>query len=249
MPNQTTPVPENRPKNFKKRLIIKTVLITFLVLVSAAGLVYAGFWYGQKQTAEGAKKSLSPKKPSQTEEQVKEVPFGDEEFQNNEEYQKSMEEYEDEGCTGEDCSWITYKNEAKGFSFQYPSTVFLEKTDGVNLPLVFLDTKLIIIPEGYGGFLTPVEINVRGEKTYQEATENLSEDIFYPNTYQEEKLKTPLKGIRVSGTCQGFPCDGQEHHLIYLDGPKGLININYTPDSDRFPKSLFNKILTTFRFL
>jgi len=229
MPEKSLPK-DSPEKNYQKKLILKTVLLTFLVLFCAGALLYAGFWYGKRG------------------EQVKEIPFGDEDLETDEEYQKAMQEVTDEGPSGEESPWITYKNETHGFSFQYPSTVFLEKTDGVNLPLVYLDTKLIIFPEGYGGFLTPVEINARGEKTYQQATENLSEDIFYPGTYQEEKFKPPLKGIRVSGTCQGFPCDGQEYHLIYLDGLKGLININYTP-GEKFPKPLFNKILNSFRFL
>lgn len=237
-PNKKTASSDN------KKLILKTIFFTLLVLLTIGGLVYLGYLYGQKQAGKPAEKTS----PSPAQKQVKEVPFGDEDFETDEEYQKAMQEVTDEGPSGEESPWITYENKTHGFSFQYPSTVFIEETDGVNLPLLYLDTKLIIIPEGYGGFLTPVEINARGEKTYQEATANLSEDIFYPGTYEEEKLKSPLKGIRVSGTCQGFPCDGQEHHLIYLDGPKGLININYTP-GERFPKPLFNKILNAFRFL
>lgn len=247
----STSVPVGNNKLVNNKLILKIVLIILLFVFSSLVLLFFGYWYGfRKAQQTNLSKTAGEQETVQEKKSVQEVPHGDEDLETDEEYQRALEEYDDQGCTGESCSWMTYQDEIHGFSFQYPSTVFLEKTDGYNLPLVFLDTELIIIPEAYGGFLTPVEFNHRGDETFEEVLTRIkgNEDLFYPNTFKEEEFSSPVKGIRVSGVCQSFPCDGQKHHMVFLDGPRGLININFTP-TEQFTENLFDKILATVKFL
>jgi len=247
MPNLPKTPPDKKtssPNN--KKLIFSTILITLFVLLAGASLIYLGFWYGQRQ-AKIAKPEQKQEKtiPSpQSKKQPKEVPYGDEDLETDQEYQKSMQEYDDEGCTGEQCSWMTYSNQTYGFSFKYPSTVFLKETDGSNLPLIYLNTSLITIPEAYGGFLTPVEIRVDQEGTLDEK-EDSDKSMYYPNTYEEKTLPSGLKGIWTKGIMQGM-YDGEEIQEVILESSNGLIILNYLPNPD-FSYDLFEKILATFK--
>lgn len=221
--------------------ILKIILIVFLILAVAAGLVYLGYWWGLKKSAAPATKTRAGQ------EQIREVPYGDENFETDEDYQRAMRELTEEGPSGEESPWLTYTNEAHGFSFQYPVSVFLEETDGVNRPLVYLDTELIIIPPAYGGQLTPVEIRVPPliDNTRVEEEAASFRQILYPDA-QEKELKPPLKGVRVSGTCQGFPCEGEEYQQIIIESSKGLIVINHLPRHN-FNQALLDSILNTFK--
>ena len=226
--------------NDKKNLILKTVLITFLCLGLAASLVYLGFWYGQKQAvlppSKGKIKSLPPT----------EVPFGDEDLDTDAEYQRQMQELTNQGAKDETTSWTTYTNNPYGFAFKYPETVFLLETDGTHLPLVYLATYPIVIPEAYGGPLTPVEIRV-DQNTALSDQVAIAKDLYYPDTIKQVALKPPLKGVRISGTLQGM-LDGEYFEQLILDGPQGLILINYIPNDD-FTPALFNQILNNCKFL
>ncbi len=226
MPARKTPSVTKKQPLGKTQFFLITLFAFFLVLTTAAGLVYTGFWYGQKMTRK------------QVESQ--EVPFGDEDLETDKEYQEAMAEYRDEGCTGETCAWMTYTNDKYGFSFQYPSTVFLEETDGETYALVYLDTNLIIVPEVYGGFLTPIEIRFESNRTVSEKLKE-AEDLFYMDTLIQNSLPQPLKGVRIKGTMQGM-YDGEELEEVFVEASGGIIVVTYLPFSS-FPQDIFEKIL------
>ncbi len=209
----------------------KKLLIGLLILVIVSGLGYLTYSYGIKKAG------------------ISEVPYGDEFAQTDEGYQEAMRNVEDSGPSGEDSPWLTYSSEVHGFAFDYPVTVFVEVTDGVKLPLVYMDKELIIIPDGYGGYLTPVEIRTApliGEETVAERVANLK-GSFDQETYEEKELPRHLTGVWMSGMCEGFGCGGDQMENIVLEGPNGLVSIAYLPGG-KFEEDLFGRILATFRF-
>jgi hypothetical protein len=111
-------------KNSTQNIVLKTLLITFIVLVLAVGFVYFGYWYGNKIALQ--KQQTSTSKPVQERVKtspspiVKEVPFGDEDLDTDEEYQRQMQELTDESLKP-----LTQSQRVDGyhlsFTFSYPN--------------------------------------------------------------------------------------------------------------------------------
>lgn len=142
----------------------------------------------------------------------------------------------------------TYTNDVQGFAFDYSTTVQILETDGKNLPLVFLDTKPIVLPPGaYDGPLTPVEVRVpplSGEGTAAEQLP-IIRTSFNPATMKEEPITAGVaRGTRISGTYRDIP--GASAVVVLFDGRQGPVEFTYTP-SEQFPESLFNEMISTFR--
>lgn len=229
LPNPTTEIKQPRqPKDNTQ--IVKVALTILLILFASFGLIFVGFWYGQQSDKQ------------------KEVSEGDEFQETDPQWKKAMQEVTPD--PNEKLPLIPYRNDTHKFSFEYPSIVFLEPTDGVKLPLVYLDTQLIVLPQAYGGFLTPVEIRVPPLITSKTVTEQVIafKNSVYKNSYQEKVLPSSLKGVWARGKCEGFPCDGEVLEEVILAGPKGLVVINFLP-TETFSQNLFDQILATFQFL
>jgi hypothetical protein len=233
--------PASAPKKPINETALKLILAIFSLLTITGGAVYFGYRLAKQDKATPSPPTATPS--------LDNAARGDEFAEIDPDYQQAMREYTDQGPSGEESPWLTYTNETHQFSFQYPVTVFLEETEGTTLPLVYLDTKLIIVPPDYGSQLTPVEIRVPPlieETTVEERVENMKV-FFDEETYQEATPSAPLVGSRVSGTWQGFPFEGETFEEVILQGPRGLVIINFI-GSDEFTKELFDKIIATFKF-
>lgn len=230
----TDPIPTSN----KKSLILKTVLMTLFCLIIAAGLIFLGFWYGQRQVAPPPSPDAI-KNPLSTE-----VPFGDEDLDTDLEYQQQMQQLTDQGAQDKTASWSTYSNTTYGFAFKYPPPVYLKETSGENYAHLYLSQNEIYIPEVYGGLLTPVEIHIQeGATVAEKVTE--AQSNFYPDTLISESLPPSLQGTRIKGIMQGM-YEGETLQEVFIKISKGVLTITYFSPQD-FPLPLFEDILKTFR--
>lgn len=207
-----------------------TIIIIFSSITFAAALIFFGFWLGQNPQIF---KKVPPAPPTPA--QINEVPYGDENQDTDAQYQEAMNN-------------LTYRNETFGFSFIYPTSVYLQEgTDVARQPLLFVDTQPIVIPEVYGGPLTPVEISVPPLVPYKNTAEAITsfKRNNYKNSYQEKNLPANLGGIWMNGKMQGF-LDGTQNELLLLEGKNGLIQISFF-HNEKFSQELFDKIITSFK--
>lgn len=134
-------MPSQKPKNpvlpSNSPLIIKTVVITVVAVGFSLGMIYAGFMYGKKQTISknSAVQKISPVAPTDTKsttesETVRDVPYGDENQDTDEAYQKAMREYKDEGPYG----WKEFTTKDGKYSLKYPPDwILTDKSEYVDL--------------------------------------------------------------------------------------------------------------------
>ena len=214
---------------------LKLILTAFLVFFSVAALVYVGYWYGKGGN----------NLPGESE--------GDEFQETDPNWKKAMENITPDPNEDKILKYLPYRNEAYKFTFDFPPTkVFIEETDGKNTPIVYLDTKLIVVPESYDSMLTPVEIHVyQSGETIEELKKSMI-GSFYPDKYQEKALPGSLKGkgVRLEGTWKGYPFEDMKYEQVILQGPGAIMTIDYVPESfdNRFPQEYFDKIIDTFKF-
>lgn len=227
------------------RNIYKILFLTLLFFLIGGGVLFAGYWYAKNRSGTGVKE----RKQMQSAKDAKEVPFGDEDFDKDPQYQKAVRETTGTGKT--ENVLVTYINKAHKFSFRYPpAKVFLEETNGKNLPVVYLDTELIVIPKSYDGPLTPVEIRASPLVDYKSLEEAVSKSkgLFVANTVKETKLNAPLEGVRLSGRALYYGVDKGPYERALVKGETGIIVIDYIP-GENFPKALFDQIFSTFKVL
>jgi len=154
--------------------------------------------------------------------------------------------------SAETANWKTYTNKEHGFSFKYPEKVYIKATNEDNLPLVYLSTKPIEIPQAYGGALTEVEIrtsSLLSEKTAEERAENLKPTL-KTETIVEKKISIPTAGIEISGIFKEYPgVESTNYRAIILQSKNEIIEFGYITRDPAFTESLLNQILSTFQFI
>lgn len=218
----------------------KTGWVILLLSVIVLGLVYLGYVYGIRKANSGRVTRLTPSPAA-------EVPFGDENLETDENYQRAMRENvgESGGIRAEE-QWLNYKSTIQGLSFDYPvAKYFLEEKSGEQ-PIIFIDKEMIIIPEAYGGPLTAVEIStvkLEKGKTWKDYFEEVRVN-FNVSSIREKTLPSGWKGKWISGVWQGF-MEGTKVEDVVLEGKNGVVSILFIPgrgveekDFERMMKSL-----------
>ena len=238
--------PQNLPVS-NTPLIVKTVVITVLVIFAGAALFYAGY---KASSGNLLLKKRSDSDRSETRQKSNEVPYGDEDLDKDPAYQKAMREEvsqpEEAGLV-----FVPFTDEKIKFSFNFPpSEVFLEKSDRGNLPAVFMDTKLIVVPQAYGGPLTPVEIRVPPLINYRTLDEAVtsSKEFFVAGSVKETKVSSPYTGVRLRGTAEVYGNPEGPYERVLIKANNGIIVIDFW-EGKGFSREIFERILATFKVL
>lgn len=148
--------------------------------------------------------------------------------------------------TNPTASWKTYTNSTYNFSFKYPPNVFIKEGDGINMPLVFIDTKEIQIPAAWDHQLTPVDISVKTSSL--DGAINTS--IYLKSSQKKTQLPDPLKGYIFEGTLGQAPGEGTSYVIVVIQIPNSgrVLLVNFMANAT-FERSLFDQIISTFKFI
>ena len=230
------------PQKTNSRFLLKILLFIVLVLLTGSGLVYVGYWYGtssKQQEIAPLKKFRAPTG------NLPEVSEGDEFTETDQRWKEAVDKTTEEY---KKTQMLYYKNDDYKFAFYYPTGIFVEKNPRPSQegPIIFLDTKLIVVPEVYGGPLTPVEISISTKTLSQELDSFKNGGYTDPLTYREKELPPNLKGkgVWAASVMKGF-MEGSGIETVLLKGSKGLIDISYYPN-ESFSSKDFDQILATF---
>lgn len=239
---QLPEIKESLPQKTNPKSALKIILFILLITLAASGLIYAGYWYGTSLKQPEITPLNKFRAPTGN---LPESSEGDEFTETDpgwkEAVDKTTEEYKK-------TQMLYYKNDDYKFAFYYPTGIFVEKNprplqEG---PIIFLDTKLIDVPEVYGGPLTPVEISIRTKTLTQELDSFKNGGYTDPLAYREKELPPNLKakGVWATSIMKGF-MEGSGIETVLLKGSKGLIDISYYPN-ESFSSKDFEQILNTF---
>jgi len=109
-------------KNLKltRKIVLQTIVITLLTLASACGLFFLGFYFGSRQTfqKQTLKNKTLPVSPSPRA-VGKEVPYGDENLEEDADYQQTMQALTDEGLKPLNKN-LKVEGYHHDFTFSYP---------------------------------------------------------------------------------------------------------------------------------
>ncbi len=141
-------------------------------------------------------------------------------------------------------NWKTYTDSQNGFSFKYPSSLYVKISN--KFPnSIFVMQNNIDIEKASEGPVSDLTIHVEKGNNIPAAFDNVKQNLHNP--LDQNLTIDGASGRGISGTMSGNLEGTFNSNVVILKDNK-VITLNFYEYNDKFSKAIFNQILSTFKF-